>query len=238
MKPFERHLWLFLPLIWQHVIRATSWLPSVFRFQRLVITFKLNFPTFLTYHTGFFRSVWNGDAVRAWCWMGTGLLPSYSAAHIEFVKTFSAFFSSVCSGDGRRSFCRELRALPWVAVAAVAVMEMLCYQTLTAWMDKLGQMSVKTSILYRNLVYPEDKPVVLVRVFSRFLLPSCDFHVPVFRSSQQSWCETFFERIFECREYQCLLFCTICCLQVFSAANYIGIFIHFHVLNWLEVFAY
>lgn len=169
MKPFERHLWLFLRLIWQHVIRATSWLPSVFRFQRLIIMFKLNFPTFLTYHLLILgSSVLSGMetllkiAVRAWCWMGTGLLPTYSAAHIEFVKTFSAFFSSVCSGDGRRGFYRELRTLPWVAVAAVTEMEMLCYETLTGWTDKLGQMSVKTSILYRNRMYPEDKPVVLV----------------------------------------------------------------------------
>lgn len=77
MKPSEEHLWL-------HVIRATSWLPSVFHFQwlqNLIIKFKLNFLTFLTSHSlKLGSSVLSGMetllkiAVRPWCWMETSVV--------------------------------------------------------------------------------------------------------------------------------------------------------------------
>lgn len=73
MKPSEEHLWLFRWLIWQHVIRATSWLPSVFHFQwlqNLISAFQIEFPDIFDWsfaQTGFFRSVWNGDAIKDCC---------------------------------------------------------------------------------------------------------------------------------------------------------------------------
>lgn len=228
MKPFERHLWLFLPLIWQHVIRATSWLPSVFRFQRLIIMFKLNFPTFLTYHLLILgSSVLSGMemqlkiAVRSWCWMGTGFVANIFCCSYWICKNIFCLFlvclqrrwpqkrlqrtegpplgsSSGWNGDGN-VVLRDINRLNGQARADVC----------------------KNVYIVQKSCVPFSQPVVLVRVFSRFLVPSCDFHVPVFRSSWQSWCETFFERKFECREYQCLLFLRHLLPSGFAAANYI-----------------